>query len=67
MTGKELTKKAHDLKNQMKTRRTSVKGTISELKLLIACRMEGEYTPMFTTKLYTVHGGEYCEYLQLLC
>ena len=27
---------------------------------------KGEYEPMFETKLYTIHGGEYCEYLQLL-
>jgi len=66
MTGKELTQKAKNLKSQMLTRRPDAKATLSDLKLLIACKSKGEYSLMFNTKLYTIHGGEYCEYLQIL-
>jgi len=67
MTNAELTKKAKNLKSQMaEKRRINPKATLAELKTLIQCREKGEYEPMFETKLYTIHGGEYCEYLQLL-
>lgn len=66
MTGKELTKKVKSLKAKMNTKRTNGKATLSDLKILVACKEIGEYSQMYNTKLYTLHGGEYCEYLQLL-
>ena len=66
MTNAELTQKAKSLKSQMLTRRKDAKGTLSDLKILLQCKANKDYTKMFETKLYTIHGGEYCEYLQLL-
>ena len=67
MTKKTLTQIAKDLKSKMNTRQSrGSNATISDLKLLLTCNETKEWTPMFTTKLYNKHGGEYCEYLSLL-
>jgi len=65
-TKHSLTLLAQGLKLEMLKRRPDAKATITDLKLLIQCRQKGEYSAMFETKLYVDHGGEYCEYLQLL-
>lgn len=66
MTKHDLTLLAQGLKKEMLAIRTDAKGSINDLKILVKCYKQGEYTEMFKTKLYKDHGGEYCQYLQLL-
>jgi len=65
MTTTELTQKAKQLKQQMSARRIP-KATIKEIILLLQCKENENYKPMFTTKLYCKHSGEYCQYLELI-
>jgi len=65
-TKHSLTLLAQGLKLEILKRRPDAKATLLDLKLLIACKSKGEYELMFNTKLYVQHGGEYCEYLQIL-
>lgn len=57
---------ARKLKDTMKTRRTNPKATLKELQMLLNCKLMGRFEIMKTTKLYQQHGGEYCEYLEIL-
>ena len=66
MTQTELTLKAKQLKQKMRTLRPNPRATIKEIILLIQCRENENYKPMQNTKLYNKHSGEYCEYLQLI-
>jgi len=56
---------AMNLKHEMSKRRLA-QATIKDLCILLKCRELGNYEPMFSTTLYTRHGGEYCEYLAML-
>lgn len=58
--------KARKLRDSMNKRRTQVKATLKELQILLSCWESGNYTAMFSTKLYIKYGGEYCEYFILL-
>jgi len=59
------TQRAKVLRDQMNTRREA-KATLKEIKLLLDCKAKEDYKPMLNTRLYRQHGGEYCEYLQML-
>lgn len=57
---------AKKLKEQMKSRRSKVRGTLKDISILIECVKQGDYEEVQKTDLYIKHGGEYCEYLSLI-
>lgn len=54
------------LKQAMASHRHNPKGTLKDLRLLLHCSVEGNFEPMFSTRLYQNHGAEYCEYLSII-
>ena len=73
MDKRELLKLARELKTEMASRRDMVKGTLKDISLLIQCYNCNDYVSrteiyekLYKTRLYNKHGGEYCEYLQIL-
>lgn len=50
---------------EIKSKRAKSKATKKELTILVNCGLIGDFTPMFTTKLYNLYGGEYCEILEI--
>jgi len=58
--------KGQAIKTKMHTLRTDPKATIKEIILLIQCKPKENYKPMYNTKLYNKHSGEYCQYLELI-
>lgn len=63
--GHAMRSKAKELKEKMKQRRNT-KATLKDITLLLRCREKDNFDPMQQTKLYQNHGGEYCEYLEMI-
>lgn len=43
---------------------SKVKSSLKDIALLVRCAGEEDYAPVFETKMYKQHGGEYCHFLQ---
>jgi len=59
--------KAKDLQLIM-SRRRQVRGSIKDYVTVYRdfCRADGDWSASHATRLYTHHGGEYCELLEIL-
>lgn len=60
-----MKEQARRLKSKMQQKRAA-KATLKDITLLLSCKEKDDFAPMEQTKLYQKHGGEYCEYLELI-
>lgn len=65
LSEKELMDIARKLKVEMSKRRNA-KGTLKDIVVVIKATISGDYLSVVDTKLYSVYGAEYCEYLELI-
>ena len=66
MKKSEIEQLARKIKEELKKRRIKSYATLVDLRLLVKCKEEINFLPMQETKLYRLHGGEYCEALGVL-
>lgn len=60
-----MKEQARRLKSKMQQKRAA-KATLKDITLLLRCREKDNFDPMQQAKLYQNHGGEYCEYLEMI-
>lgn len=66
MKKSEIERITRSIKEELKRCRRKSYATLVDLRLLVECGEKINFSEMQETKLYRLHGGEYCEALEIL-